>query len=86
MRISQNPLFRRTITPWYDSNAACIGVLIFMLLVSGFSVVGINVAEAEPDYRDYVWLPLLLLLLSLAVCASTLIRLIQRLQGQDGDK
>jgi hypothetical protein len=56
-----------------------------MLLVSGFSVVGINVAEGEAAYRDYVWLPLLLLLLSLAVCASTLLRLVQRLQGPDGD-
>jgi hypothetical protein len=85
MRISQNPLFRRTITPWYDSNAACIGVLIFTLLVAGFSFVGINVAEGDPAYRHYVWLPLLLLLLSLAVCASTLLRLVQRLQGPDGD-
>ena len=86
MRITQNPLFRRTITPWYDSNTACIAVLVFTLLVAGFSFVGINVAEGDPAYRNYVWLPLLLLLLSLAVCASTLIRLVQRLQGQYGDE
>jgi hypothetical protein len=86
MRLTQNPLFRRTITPWYDSNAACIVVLGFTLLVAVFSFVGIDVAESDPAYRAYVWLPLLLLLLSLAVLASTIIRLVQRLQGQDGDE
>ena len=85
MRITQNPLFRRSITPSYDSNTACGVVLVFTLLVAGFSLVGINVAEGDPAYRHYVWLPLLLLLLSLAVCASTLIRLVQRLQGLEGD-
>jgi hypothetical protein len=86
MRLTQNPLFRRTITPWYDSNAACIVVLAFTLLVAIFSFVGINVAESDPAYGAYVWLPLLLLLLSLAVLASTLIRLVQRLQGQYEDE
>jgi uncharacterized membrane protein len=86
MRLTQNPLFRRTITPWYDSNAACIVVLMFTLLVAVFSFVGIDVAENDPAYRAYVWLPLLLLLLSLAVLASTLIRLVQRLQGPYEDE
>jgi hypothetical protein len=86
MRITQNPLFRRSITPWYDSTTACMVVLVFTLVVAGFSFVGINVAEGDPAYRNYVWLPLLLLLLSLAVCASTLIRLVQRLQGPDGEE
>jgi hypothetical protein len=86
MRLTQNPLFRRTITPWYDSDAACITVLVFTLLVAGFSFVGVNVAEGDAAFRAYVWLPLLLLLLSLAVSASTLIRLVQRLQGQYGDE
>lgn len=86
MRLTQNPLFRRTITPWYDSDAACITVLVFTFLVAGFSFVGINVAEGDAAFRSYVWLPMLLLLLSLAVCASTLIRLVQRFQGQFGDE
>ena len=86
MRLTQNPLFRRTITPWYDSSAACVAVLVFTVVVAGFSFVGINVAEGDPAYRGYVWLPLLLLLLSLAVSASTIIRLVQRLQGQYGDE
>ena len=85
MRLTQNPLFRRTIIPWYESTAACIIVLIFTLLVAGFSFVGINVAEGEPAFRAYVWLPLLLLLLSLAVSALTLLRLVQRLQGHYED-
>ena len=86
MRLTQNPLFRRTITPWYDSDAACITVLVFTLLVAGFSFVGINVAEAHPAFRTYVWLPLLLLFFSVAVCASTLVRLVQRHQGPYGDE
>ena len=32
MRLDPNPMFRRIITPWYDSNPACWILLAAMLL------------------------------------------------------
>ena len=31
MRIDQNPLFRKTISPWYDSEAICVGIITSVL-------------------------------------------------------
>jgi hypothetical protein len=78
MRLSQNPLFRKEITPWYDSEVACSIVLLVMLLVVVFSLVGLSVARENPEFNQHAWVPFLLLVLSLAVIISTVVRLIQR--------
>ncbi len=78
MRIDQNPLFRKTIIPWYDSEAVCIGVILFMMIVFFFGVVGISVARENVEYHGYVWIAVLLVVMSAAVIFSTIIRLIKR--------
>lgn len=78
MKIDANPLFRRVITPWYDSNAACWIVLIFLVAVILFSVAGIVVARSQPDYYPHTWLPVTLLALSASVAGSVAFRLIKR--------
>jgi len=78
MRIDQNPLFRKTIIPWYDSEAVCIGVIVFMMIVFFFGVVGISVARENSEYHGYVWIAVLLVVMSAAVIFSTIIRLIKR--------
>ena len=40
MRTHQDPLFRKVIAPWYDSEIACIAVIIFMLLRGDWGVGG----------------------------------------------
>ncbi|MEJ2656013.1 MAG: hypothetical protein P8012_02305 [Desulfobacterales bacterium] len=78
MRIDQNPLFRKSIIPWYDSEAACIGIIIFMIIVFFFGCIGISVAREEAEFHGYVWIAVLLVVLSGGVILSTTVRLIKR--------
>ena len=78
MRIDQNPLFRNTIISWYDSEAVCIGVIIFMIIVFFFGVIGISVARESEEYQGHVWIAVLLVAMSAGVIFSTTIRLIKR--------
>lgn len=82
MRIDPNPLFRKVITPWYDSNAACWVVLLFLVAVVLFSVAGIVVARSQPEYYHHTWLPATLLALSLSATVSVAFRLIKRRYDQ----
>lgn len=78
MRIEQNPVFRKSIVPWYDSEAVCIGVIVFMLIVFLFGFVGISVAREKVEYYGYVWIAVLLVVMSGIVIFSTTVRLIKR--------
>jgi nitrogen fixation/metabolism regulation signal transduction histidine kinase len=78
MRIDQNPLFRKTIISWYDSEAVCIVVIVFMIIVFFFGVVGISVSREDTEFHGYVWVAVLLVVMSGAVIFSTILRLIKR--------
>lgn len=78
MKSNQNPLFRKVIAPWYDSEIACIAVMVFMALVLCFAGLGVSAALDIPDYREYVWVPLLLGAMCLFVLISTAVRLFRR--------
>lgn len=75
---SQNPLFRRVIIPWYDTEPVCHFAIIFTAGVILFSLAGIFEANSTAEYKQYLWVPLLLLLMSLVVFISTIARLIRR--------
>jgi hypothetical protein len=79
MRLDQSsPVFRRTLVPWYDSEAACLLTLIFLFLVFLFGMAGISVANEVEEYRDHLWVPVLLVAMSAGVIVSITIRLINR--------
>lgn len=73
-----SPVFRRAILPWYDTNAACIGGLVLMALVLVFGIAGIRVAGRIAAYHGYMWVPMVLVILSGAVCASIIFRMVKR--------
>lgn len=77
----QNPLFRKVILPWYDTDAACILTGIFMMFVFGFALAGISVANEMPEGARHVWLPGLLLALSALGVVTVLVRLCRRHAG-----
>jgi len=83
MALPKSPVFRRPTIPWYHSKTAYLVVMAFMFLVLLFASVGISMARANAEYRGYVWLPLLLLVLSASVLAATTWRLIKRLLSRD---
>jgi len=78
MRIDQNPLFRKVIVPWYDSETACFIVIFFMFLIFLFGFAGIPVARENIEYHEHVWIPVLLVVMSGGIIISTTIRLIKR--------
>ena len=74
----QNPMFRKAILPWYDTDTACVLTGVFMLIVFAFSLAGIAVALETPEYLRHIWVPCTLLVFSLLVVASLLFRLFRR--------
>lgn len=78
MASESKPMFRKVIYPFYDSEKACIAIIIIMLLLLIFSIAGISVAREEPRYNDYVWVPVTLLIMSLAILTPAAIRLIKQ--------
>ncbi len=74
----KNPVFRRAIIPWYDSDRVCWVVVGAMIVIALFSAAGIFAALEDPRFHTYFWLPLLLLLLSTGIAVSTLIRMFRR--------
>ncbi len=78
MPSEKNPVFRKAIIPWYNSTTVNIIVLIIMLLVLFFAIFGISVSQENSVYRGYVWVPALLLAMTIAIIITTTARLIKR--------
>jgi uncharacterized protein (DUF983 family) len=78
MRYDEKPIYRRLIVPWFDSEAACFFVIFFMGVVIWFSLLGIYVTYEKIEFHRYIWVPVLLILMSTWVLISTFIRLIKR--------
>ena len=78
MRLDQNPVYRKVIVPWWDSEIACLMVIIFMFLFFLFGSMGISVAHETIEYRPFIWVPALIVVLSSGVILLTTIRLIIR--------
>ena len=74
----KGPLYRKIFIPWYDSEVACLLVIVFMFVVFLFGMIGISVAHESLEYRPFVWVPVSIVALSAIVILSTTIRLIRR--------
>ncbi|MBC2716792.1 MAG: hypothetical protein HF978_15925 [Desulfobacteraceae bacterium] len=81
MQIDKSPFFRKAIIPWYASDTACLIKAVVMLVVVLFGLDGIKVARQIDAYNDYVWVPIMLFVLSVIVFVVNLIRLIKRYTG-----
>ena len=78
MKIAPNPIHRKVIVPWYDSDVLCACVFIFCVFVFVFGVTGICVSAGATEYKPYGWLPWLLTLLSVATAVSIGYRMMKR--------
>ncbi len=78
MPSSKTPVFRKIATPWYQSKTVYGLTIAFMLLVLVFGLVGISVTREVEQYHNYVWIPLVLVVLGAGVMISAIIRLIRR--------
>ena len=74
----KSPVFRKAIIPWYHSKTAYGISIAFMLLVFLFGLAGISVAREQIQYSGYIWVPIVLVVLSGAIVIVNIIRLIRR--------
>lgn len=78
MVLQENPVFRRVIIPWYDTEAVCLLVVVTMSLVFLFGLAGLAVVKEHPEYDRHLWMALLVIVLSVTVIVSTTVRLVRR--------
>lgn len=81
MQSDNNPMFRKTSFPWYDSTPLCILAAFFSLGVLLFGVAGVRIAAVHPD-PWCAWVPVLLSALGLYLFISIAIRLMRRRKSQ----
>ena len=72
------PVFRKAANPWYQSKMIYGITITLMMLVLLFGLVGISVTRKIEQYHEYVWIPVVLVVLSSGVMVSAIIRLIRR--------
>lgn len=78
MQLDQSPFFRKTITPWYDSNFACWVLIVAMAPVFAFALAGFLVAAGEPSFSPHTWFPTTLCTLSGFLALKVFFRLKSR--------
>jgi len=85
-RSDQNAVHRKVFAPWYDTEAVCVITMFLMFLVFLFSLTGVSVCGENPEFREHVWMPFVLLFASSIVLVSIAIRLgrriVSRYQGK----
>lgn len=81
MHLDKNPFFRKTITPWYDTNPACWIVMGFLFPVFVFALTGIVVTSADPALAEHVWFPGMLAFLAFFLMIKILFRMRRRLRN-----
>ncbi len=75
-----DPVFRKIIIPWYDSDIVCLMMIAAMFAVFVFGIFGIMAAAEQPDYNSFIWIPATLVAASAMVIISIVIRMVLRKQ------
>jgi hypothetical protein len=78
MPSTKSPVFRKAIFPWYRSKTAYGITVAFMLSVFLFGLAGISVARTNTQFNSYIWVPIVLVVVSGGITALSIIRLIKR--------
>ena len=75
--MEQNPVFRKIIVAWYDSETSCFIIIVSMLLILLFGIAGVSVASSIKAYNDYIWMPVALITLCAFIIFSAIFRLMR---------
>lgn len=78
MPSAKSPVFRKAIIPWYHSKTAYGVTIAFMLLIFLFGLAGISVARENIQYNGFIWVPIVLVVLSGGIILFNILRLIRR--------
>lgn len=85
MPLKKDYVFRKKIFPWYKSKTIYVIAILFMLWVFVFGIVGIVVAREYAEYHGYIWVPVLLVVLSGAVLITSSYHLLKRYLARSSD-
>lgn len=85
MRLDSKPVYRKVISPRYDSEPLCVAIIILMAGVFLFACAGIAVAGDHPVWSTYMWVPIILAIFSAWVLFSTSLRLFRRMMDKRSD-
>ena len=78
MLSAKSPVFRKAIIPWYHSKTVYGFTIVSMLLVFLFGLAGISVARENIQFNGYIWVPIVLVVLSGGIILFNILRLIRR--------
>jgi hypothetical protein len=78
MPSEKSPFFRKPVIPWYQSKTAYIVTIVIMLVVFLVGLAGISVSREIDEYNGYLWIPAVLVILSVCLMITNIIRLIRR--------
>jgi hypothetical protein len=78
MASDKNPVFRKAIIPWYHSKKTYVAVIVLIFLVFLFGIGGISIARENEEYQSFIWIPILLIVMSGTLIVTITIRLIRR--------
>ena len=82
MSLDPNPVFRKMIVAWYESEPACYILIFCMFFVLLFGVAGVSVAVSNPRFADYIWIPVLLIAFSVLVIFSCIFKIMNLYSNQ----
>jgi len=78
MPSEKSPFFRKPVIPWYQSKTAYSITIVIMLVVFLVGLAGISVSREIDEYNGYLWIPAVLVILSVCLMIINIIRLIRR--------
>ena len=78
MPSEKSPFFRKPVIPWYQSKTAYSVTIVIMLVVFLVGLAGISVSREIDEYNGYLWIPAVLVILSVCLMIINIIRLIRR--------
>ena len=78
MPSEKSPFFRKPVIPWYQSKTAYSIAIVIMLVVFLVGLAGISVSREIDEYNGYLWIPAVLVILSVCLMIINIIRLIRR--------
>jgi hypothetical protein len=86
MKFKRDPVYRRSIYPWYDTEWACIAAIVLAAMILFFGAIGISVAMERYEYHSFVWLPIIITFLSGIVIVINIVRLVRKVFRRFSEK
>lgn len=77
-RFDHSSLYRKIIVPWHETETACFILIGFMCLIFLFAISGLSVARESAEFHEHIWVPFLIMGMSVFVIISVSIRLTKR--------